>query len=103
MTERRLGSRVVGLLWITPEAKEEGRMKNEECQPKAISEPGASQLQARSLGYALLCSSRVALVLLLFSSCSARLIPAGSREHPSGFTERRSVFDCLGLAGIQSL
>ena len=57
-------------------------------------------MQAGGMGSALLCSSRVALVHLLFSSCSARLIPAGPWEHPSGAIERPPVFDCLGLAGI---
>jgi len=46
------------------------------------------------------CCSCSPLILLLFSSRSARLIPAVSQEHHSGSTERPPVFDCLGLAGI---
>jgi hypothetical protein len=64
-------------------------------------EPGHPQARCRALAWEAV--SCVPLALLLFSACSARLIPAGSREHSSGATERSSAFDSPGLAGIQSL
>jgi len=77
-------------------------LSNAESHPKARIEAGAGRLQAKGLGYALLCSSLVALVLLLFSSYSARVIPARPQEQPSASTERPPVFDCPGLAGIHN-
>jgi len=74
-----------------------------DSQPTAISEADASRLQGRSMGYALLCSSRVALVLLLFSSYSARLIPAGRGECPGRSIKRRRLFDSHSLIDIQSI
>jgi hypothetical protein len=83
--------------------KAEWRMqKAAQSQPKAVSRPPSSQVQAKSMGGTLLCSSCVPLVFLLCSSCSARLIRTGSREHPGGSTEPRCAFDRTGAAGNQS-
>jgi hypothetical protein len=53
----------------------EWRMQKGGAKPtKANLKPGTSQLQARRLGSALLCSSCAPLVLLLFSSCVALVL-----------------------------
>lgn len=79
-------------------------MKNAECrmQPMAILRPPSSQVQASYKPRASQELGRCSLVLLLFSSWSARLVPTESPEHPGGSTERPSVFDGLGLAGIHN-
>jgi hypothetical protein len=81
-----------------PEAKAEGRMENAESRPK----PAQSRLKATLKPGASQEHGRYSLVFLLFSSCSARLIRTGSREHPGGSTEPRCAFDRTGAAGDQS-
>jgi hypothetical protein len=86
-----------------------GRRKKEECRmmkgrakpPEATPEPSTSRPQAKGLGSALLCSSCVPLVLLLFSSCSSVVFPQGFWWRDLGSAEPVPCFDSTRSLFIQ--
>jgi hypothetical protein len=80
---------------------DEGSGEATRSHPSATSKPPQSHQQARGLGSALLCSSCVPLVLLLFSSCSSVAFPWGLWWRDLGSAEPVPCFDSTRSLGIQ--
>jgi hypothetical protein len=94
-SSKRVDSQPIG----TPKPpRDECRMQNAECRkpPKARCKPGAGHQLVRNLGVALLCSSCVALVLLLCCFCFPLVLRWWPPPHHGGSVEPQVGIDCLG-------